>query len=44
MFIEVLEFFSILGFFKNDFSRKLLRIKKVGAFLAPLGVAGVNFV
>ena len=43
MFIEVLEFFSVLGFFKNDFSKKLLRIKtKWGLFGPPLGVAGVK--
>ena len=43
MFLEVLEFFSVLGFFKNDFSKKLLRIKtKWGLFGPPLGVAGVN--
>ena len=34
MFLEGLEFFSMLGFLKTDFKKKLLRIKKGGvAFL-----------
>ena len=38
LFLKGLEFFSVLEFFKNDFSKKLLRIKeKQGLFGPPLG-------
>ncbi len=44
LFLKGLEFFSALEFFKNDFRKKLLRIKKsVGLWGPPLGVAGVNW-
>ena len=46
MFLEVLhvEFFSVLGFFKNEFQKKLSRIKKsLGKFCPPpLGKRGLK--
>jgi hypothetical protein len=45
MSLEVLEFFFVLGFFKNDLKKKLLRLKKVGPLRPPpLRVAGVNVI
>ena len=43
VFLEGLEFFSMLGFFKTDIKKKLLRFRKMqGRFDPPLGGRGLS--
>ena len=42
MFLEVLKFFSVLQFFKNDISKEVIADQKSWGLFAHLGVAGVN--